>query len=54
MPARKPSGGGCSCIGGKVDDVLVVARLVSIWSPELAPGAVAPGQLSKAVRARAY
>ena len=43
MPARKPSGGGCSCIGGKVGDVLVVARLVSIWSPELAPGVVAPG-----------
>ena len=28
MPARRPSGGGCSCIGGKVvdevDDVLVL------------------------------
>ena len=20
MPARKPSGGGCSCIGGEVED----------------------------------
>ena len=50
MPARKPSGVGCSCIEGKVvdevDDVLVVDkwdRLVSIWPPELAPGAVPPG-----------